>query len=363
MTSKLALVVALAALALPGTAAANLPARLIGISPQNAANAKDYRLMREAGIVNARLPMAWSSIQRDNRAAVKPDWTAFDHDVRLAAENGIQIMPFLWGTPDWVAGDIADMPIRNGWERWAWTRFLQDAVRRYGPGGGFWRGEEELPYLPIRRWEIWNEQNIISFANDPSPARFGALIRLSGRVIKREDPRAEVVVGGFFGVPLQIPPNIATGDFLNRMYRVRGVKRFFDGVALHPYVGEATAMRAQILNMRRIMRAHGDAATPLYVTEIGWGSDPGPTRWERGLRGQATQLSRSFAMLSANRRRWRIGGVWWFSWADEPNTCQFCSSAGLLTGSREAKPAWYRFVAWTGGDPEAVPRAQFGAAE
>ena len=42
-------------------------------------------------------------------------------------------------------------------------------------------------------------------------------------------------------------------------------------------------MGAQLDNLRRIMRAHDDAATPLYVTELGWGSDSGPTRWERGL--------------------------------------------------------------------------------
>ena len=36
------------------------------------------------------------------------------------------------------------------------------------------------------------------------------------------------------------------------------------------------------------------------------------------------------------------------------------ASAGLLTEKREAKPAWYRFNAWTGGDPGIVPRARFG---
>ena len=59
---------------------------------------------------------------------------------------------------------------------------------------------------------------------------------------------------------------------------------------------------------------------------------------------------------------WRIGGVWWFTWTDEGGGCQFCRSAGLLTEKRKAKPAWYRFNAWTGGDPDTVPRALFGPA-
>ena len=34
-----------------------------------------------------------------------------------------------------------------------------------------------------------------------------------------------------------------------------------------------------------------------------------------------------------------------------------CGSAGLLTRRYEAKPSWYRFVEWTGGEPDAVPEA------
>jgi hypothetical protein len=360
MRSKAALIAVLGLLALPAGASAYLPPGFIGISPQNAANASDYELMAEAGIASARLPMNWNSIQHQSPSAVEPDWSGFDHDVELAAENEIRIFPFVSASPDWVAPDPADLPVRSAWQRWAWSTFLHDAVARYGPAGSFWLEHEDLPYLPIRKWEIWNEENIVTFANDPNPARFAALVRISGHVLHREDPGAQVILGGFFGRPLQIPPNVAPGDFLSRLYRARQVKRYFDGVALHPYVGQARAIRAQVENLRRVMRVHHDAQTPLYVTEIGWGSDSGPTRWERGLWGQANQLSQSFAMLSAHRLQWRIGGIWWFSWADQANSCQFCTSAGLLTAQREAKPAWYRFNRWTGGDADTVPRAKFG---
>ena len=104
------------------------------------------------------------------------------------------------------------------------------------------------------------------------------------------------------------------------------------------------------------MSFHGDGETPLYVTEMGWGSDVS-SRAGSGGRGPARELDRSFAMLARQRPRWRIGGVWWFSWTDRAGSCQFCDSAGLLTSGREAKPSWYRFNAWTGGDPATVPRA------
>jgi len=354
--ARLILIVILALTAAPASAPGYLPPGFIGVSPQNAGTAKDYKLMAEAGIDSVRFPLFWSQVESENPAFSERDWDSFDREVRLAAEAGLEIFPFVTGTPKWVAPLNIDLPVGNPSQRRAWASFIRAAVRRYGPDGSFWAEEDELPYFPVRRWEVWNEENIVTFATRPEPARFATLIRIAGRIIHREAPGSKVILGGLFGRPLQIPPNVASGDFLSRLYRAHHVKRYFDGVGLHPYVADARAMGGQLKNLRRIMRRHGDRGTPLYVTELGWGSESGPTRWQRGLWGQAHQLSKSFAMLSANRRRWDVGGVWWFTWSDEGGTCVFCHSAGLLTARREAKPAWYRFNEWTGGDAGAVPR-------
>jgi polysaccharide biosynthesis protein PslG len=363
MTRKIPLILLLVLAAIAAPAAhAYLPPGFIGVSPQSTANSRDFELMREAGVESVRLPLYWTVVQEEAPTVSEADWDGFDHDVKLAAEAEIRVMPFVWGSPEWVAPQVIDLPVRSAWQRWGWSKLLREAVRRYGPDGSFWEENPELPFLPIRRWEIWNEENIVTFADRPDPVGFARLIRISGRVLHGVDPGAKVILGGFFGRPLQVPPNMASGDFLSRLYRARNVKPFFDGVALHPYVARARAMGAQIENLRRIMRLHHDARTPIYVTELGWGSRSGPTRWERGLYGQARQLSQAFAMLSAQRLRWRIAGAWWFTWTDEGGSCSFCRSAGLLTEKRRAKPAWYRFNAWTGGDADAVPRALFGPA-
>ena len=362
MTRKLLPLLILALLALsPATAQAGLPPGFVGISPQSASNGEDFELMRRAGITSVRLPLNWGGIESESPLLVEPDWRGFDHEVELAAEAGLRVMPFVFGSPDWVAPTATDLPVRSSWQRWAWSSFLRAAVTRYGPQGTFWEEHPDLRFLPIRRWEIWNEENIVTFANRPDPVGFATLIRVAGRVLHGVDPGAKVILGGLFGRPLQIPPNVASGDFLNRLYRAGNVKPYFDGVALHPYVADARAMEAQMINLRRIMGIHHDLRTPTYVTELGWGSRGGPTRWERGLYGQAEQLSRAFAMLSANRLRWRVGGAWWFTWSDEGGTCAFCGSAGLLTAGREAKPSWYRFNEWTGGNPDAVERSLIGS--
>jgi hypothetical protein len=363
MTRKITLILVLALTAiLPQTARAYLPPGFIGVSPQSPASSSDFELMREAGVSSVRLPLYWTVVQAEAPTVADPDWSGFDREVGLAAAAGIRVMPFVWGSPEWAAPQVTDLPVRSSWQRWGWTSLLREAVDRYGPNGSFWDENPELPFLPIHRWEIWNEENIVTFADRPDPADFATLIRISGRALHRADPDSQVILGGFFGRPLQVPPNVASGDYLSRLYRAHDVKRYFDGVALHPYVARARAMGAQLANLRRIMRVHNDASTPIYLTELGWGSSSGPTRWERGLLGQANQLSEAFSMLSTQRLRWHIGGAWWFTWTDEGGSCQFCRSAGLLTEKRQAKPAWYRFNAWTGGDPDTVPRARFGDA-
>jgi hypothetical protein len=361
MTRKIPLLLALSlALMLPAAAQAYLPAGFLGVSPQGQSSKTDFELMRDADIDSVRLPLYWAGVQSEPPDVAEPDWSGFDHNVALAAENGIRVMPFVFSSPAWAAPRPVDLPVRSSWQRWGWSTFLRGAVHRYGPGGSFWRENPELTYLPIRNWEIWNEENIVTFNGRPDPVGFASLLRISGRILHHVDPGSKVILGGLFGRPLQIPPNVGSGDFLSRVYRARNVKQYFDGVALHPYVARARAMGAQLANLRRIMRVHNDGETPIYVTELGWGSSSGPTRWERGLWGQADQLSQAFAILSANRVRWRIGGAWWFTWSDEGGGCSFCRTAGLLTAKREAKPAWYRFNAWTGGDPDTVPRAKIG---
>jgi hypothetical protein len=349
---------ALALLAPADGAGARVPPGFVGISPQSAPSDEDFDLMAQAGLRSVRLPLYWPQVEPVSPFVSRPDWSSFDRGVELAAKHEMTVFPFLWGTPQWLSDEPRHEPV-SGVALRAWRGFLRRAVQRYGPYGEFWHQNPQLDRRPVRLWEIWNEPNIVTFG-DADPERFARLIRASGRVLRGADPSARLIVGGLFGRPLQVPPNVHAGDFLNRLYRARRVKRWFDGLALHPYVASARAMRGQIRNLRRIMRKHHDAQTPIYITEMGWGSDSFESRWERGLWGQARELDTALSLLAGHRRGWRIGGVWWFSWADADGpSCQFCDSAGLLTDAREAKPAWYRFNAWTGGDPDTVPRAKF----
>ena len=85
----------------------------------------------------------------------------------------------------------------------------------------------------------------------------------------------------------------------------------------------------------------------MWVTEIGWGSAAkGP--FQKGLKGQARELGRAFSLFEANRVRWRLQGVDWWSLTDDPSAtaCNFCGDTGLFTAGFQPKPAWARFASF-----------------
>jgi hypothetical protein len=104
-----------------------------------------------------------------------------------------------------------------------------------------------------------------------------------------------------------------------------------------------------------VMRENGDAAKPLWITELGWGSGP-PDRFglNKGVEGQEQLLTEAYSLLLRERTAWHIDRVYWFEWRDPPPSsevaCSFCSSAGLLRNDRQPKPSYDAFKGFTLGD-------------
>jgi hypothetical protein len=246
------------------------------------------------------------------------------------------------------------LPIDNARQRAAWFAFVRAAVERYGRGGTFWdeHGPGSLDPLsprPVRAWQIWNEQNFFFFTRPASPGRYARLLKISRRAVRQADPRADLILGGLFGNPRQGPPRAMDAvDFLDRLYRVRGIKATFDAVALHPYAADTAELRVLVEQVRATMVRHRDRRAGLYLTEVGWGSqfNPRVVAFEVGLRGQARELRSSYNYLLANRRRLGLRQVDWFTWKDITGACAFCDSSGLFRrgAAFRAKPAWRAFV-------------------
>jgi hypothetical protein len=346
------LISALALLALIPAAAQALPRGFFGIVPQTALDQHDTARMRSGGVETIRVMVSWAAIQQGPREDY--DWGGLDETVALAAEDRLEVLPFLISTPRWLTHNWRTLPVESGRQRRAWGEFVRAAVERYGHRGVFWRehapgSKQPLPKLPIRAWQIWNEENFFYFTERPSPSRYARLLAVTDRAMHRADPRADLVIGGLFGDPRQRPPRAwdAT-EFLDRLYRVRGAKAHFDAVALHPYAADTADLRSLVEGVRRTMVRHGDRRGGVYLTEVGWGSQYNPrvVAFEVGLRGQARELRRGYRYLIGNRRRLGLRQVDWFTWKDIAGSCTFCDSSGLFRRGAKfrPKPAWHAFV-------------------
>jgi Beta-galactosidase len=369
----LALVVALgcAIVALPvvtsGAPIAQTSARpspaFFGIAPQTPLTNRDVQYMRAGKIGVVRLPFLWHMIQPTPQRTY--DWSSVDPVMETIARNGLRVLPFLFGTPRWLARKEQTLPIDSGRARSAWVAFVKAAVERYGPGGQFWAeraaggvGPNYLPViprpLPIRAWQVWNEANFFYFAFPVSPSRYARLLKLTQPAIKSTDPGAEVILSGLFGDPDETGRRgMDAPDFLDRLYAVPGIKSRFDGVALHPYAFHVEDLEELTEEMREVVIENRDPGARLHITEMGWGSqnDPHIVAFEQGIMGQVRELRGTYRYLIDNRGRLNLKGTYWYSWKDLRGSCNFCDSVGLFragTGFRP-KPAWRTFVAITGG--------------
>ncbi len=335
------------------------PRGFFGIAPQTALTATDAEYMRAGGIGSVRWPLPWAGVQPTAGGGYL--WDGTDEVVATAAKRHLTVLPFLYGTPPWLASKPTTLPVENGRQRAAWVAFVRAAVERYGPGGSFWRrhrpgSAEPLPRLPISSWQIWNEANFFYFAFPVSPARYAETLKLANGAVESVDPGAEVVLSGLFGEPDQGGRfGMPAARFLAALYRVPGIKADFDAAALHPYAVDAGSLAELTEGMRGTMLANHDAGAGLYITEMGWGSQSNfqHDAFEQGVQGQVRELRKSYAFLLQNRHRLNLEGAYWFSWQDLAGSCDFCDSVGLFHAGRRLrpKPAWHAFVQITGGLP------------
>jgi hypothetical protein len=369
----LAAIAAVLALALPGTAPAAVPtaptADFYGVTSATEMAPEEYARMAGGGVRTLRVPLFWPYIEPkppEQPPAVpgapvglpedRTRWGPTDEIVERAARHGIRVLPFVYGSPDWVAGgDFGRPPIDDAEARAAWQDFLGDLVRRYGPGGEFW-GEQSLlepavQPLPITDWQIWNEANSPVFWHPrPSPTEYREVVALASEAIRAADPNATIVLGGMFGAPTR---GIPAWDFLRRFHAGGAAAGTFDAYALHPYAPDLDGIAAQVRRLRREIAAGPAATAPLWITEIGWPTD-GPEGFElvKSERGQKRLLARSFRLF-LETPEWNVAKVVWYVWRDNDVQagCALCSYSGLFTREFEPKPAWRKLAQMAGGSP------------
>jgi hypothetical protein len=344
-----------------GTAAAQ---PTYGVVPQDGAlpTGSDLERMPKAGIERVRLMASWATTEA---SPGRYEWTTIDRMVRESTERGIEPYLFLYGTPQWAArqdghrcrgGACAVFAPRSHETRTAFARFAGAAADRYGPGGDFWAPSEYTPApcgcsepRPLRTWQLWNEQNSPKyFAPSVNVRRYASLLRSSSDAIRAADPQAEIVLGGMWGPGSAHRSVTPVQRYLQRLYRVDGIERSFDAIALHPYASSSRGSIEQVEAARKVVRRSGDAEVRLWISELGWAAKgPSKNPYVKGLTGQARLLARTLAKFERRARSFRLRGVFWYSWRDiagGKSICEWCAHAGLRAKDGSAKPAWRAFA-------------------
>lgn len=328
-----------------------LPSTFFGMVSEDAfANPGRYRAatlnrLARMGVGLVRETFDWAQIEPAPR---RFDFTEYDSFVGSLAARHMTVLPVLLDPPKFLSSAPAHgaqpgtYPPRNYADMGAFAATL---VRRYGPRGKFWGAHPELPRVPIRAWQVWNEPSLPAYwPAGPDPAQYTQLLARVARSIRHLDPGADVVTAGIPNSRLGIPFD----DFVDGMYRA-GARGDFDSLAIHPYARDAGGVSAAVEEARRLMDDNGDRDSHIWVTELGW-ADVGPrSSFTVGPAGQAKRIESALSSLVSLRAQARLRGIIYFGWRDgAPYAPSFKDFWGLHTGligrDGRAKPALRTFT-------------------
>jgi hypothetical protein len=272
----------------------------------------EFAAMARAGAESERVPLFWPSMQSSQDRPI--DFSASDRLVGAAASHGLRSLPTVLLTPAWAAKDPGN-PASPPRDPGTYGAFLTALVRRYGPGGDYWRTRPGLASIPVRDWQIWNEPAQGRYwSEQPFAAGYVALLRAAGAALKRADPGAHIVLAA-----LNSAANFTAWGSLEQIYRAGG-RGLFDYAAVNAFTARASNVVRTVELFRAVMARHGDRRRPVIVTEFSWPSALGH-RLATSIggivvseRNQARRLAEAMPLLARARQRLRIAAVYWYTW-------------------------------------------------
>jgi hypothetical protein len=309
----------------------------------------EFHRMGQGHLGTYRVDLFWGGVEPTRGQRI---WTEYDQIVANAAKEGIDVLPVLISSPRFAASR-PQFPPRTKAGKQAFAAFVTDAVKRYGPKGTLWAANPSLPYRPIHEWQIWNEPNFpVYWFNRPNARQYAAFVKLTAKAIRAVDPAATIALAGLpeskHGIPIV--------KYLTSFYRVKGIKKYFDVVAVHPYARGPAGVIGAVQRVRSIMNRFGDSSKQIWVTEVGWASS-GPKKrnpFVTTKRGQAARLKSTFALVVRKKATYNIGMIIWFAWRDRPlmrgEKNWWAPHTGLFDLRGRPKPAWRAYVRFTRGN-------------
>ena len=329
-----ALVVVAGMVVMPASASASVPQRFVGMnltgpffSPEVNASG-ELSSMIASGVESVRVLAGWSAMQPyaseadvptalraefTNVGGVPTNFSSLDQLVGMAASRRLTVLPDVEFAPAWDARPIpagvdeSSPPTSPG----PFARFVAALATRYGTHGSFWNAHPNLPKVPIRMWQIWNEPIFtVYWSQQPFEPGYVQLLRATRPALRAADPGAKVVLAGLADFSWQ---------YLATMYKLHA-RGLFDAVDVHPYTATPQGVITIIGKVRAVMNRNGDRNKPILAAEVSWTSSKGnvPPTTSFGIEttepAQATNVAQAVRLLAANHRRLGLSAFYYFTW-------------------------------------------------
>jgi hypothetical protein len=308
-----------------------------------AVQAQQFPRMAAAGVETLRPAFYWGLAQPQEDGPI--DLSRSDSLMRMASAHGIRVLPTVIVAPEWARLNKAPLsPPRSPGLIGPYTQAL---IARYGPTGTFWSDNPDLPRLPIRDWQYWNEPHLpyqwTLTHNEDWRKTYTANLRAFHGFVEQGDPGAKVVLGGLTN---------ESWKYMRQLYAA-GAGRFFDVATVHPYTQKPGGVLRIVERFRAVMKKHGQARKPVWITEVGLPASRGRSKSDNRLqttdKGMAKWLTASYKDVAAHLRspKLRVTRMYWYTWASEYRGDIF-RYTGLLRfragGEPVRKPAYAAYV-------------------
>lgn len=302
--------------------------------------------MKDARVQAVRIPIRWTMVEPQRG---KWTWGKVDSVVRQIRAANIDILGLLMSVPPWASG-IDPAKVEGFPDCYAptdmndWSEFVHRCTERYK--------------AEIRCWEVWNEENGQDFYKPMPDAKvYVSILKAANEAIKNADPKATVVMGGLQmnGIIANPWSPVKVENFLQFIYDAGG-RPYFDVVNIHPYVlateNEGPSYCAKLVrDTAEVMKKNGDAAKPLWITEVGVGTNDSVTREK-----QAEHLEGIYRDLGAIPQ---VKAIYWFTLRDYGKSiCGGEDTMGMITFDGKRKPSFDAYRKLAGSAAPRQPKDQ-----
>lgn len=253
--------------------------------------ARQVQRLKELGLRWVRLGLHWMLMEPQEG---KFDLAPIDRMMKLVADQGLQSIAYLVGTPRFASTVEADSPYERYFDKFPprdprlYAQRLTLLAKRY-------------PQVNV--WQVWNEPNILGFwAPKPDPEGYGRMLLASVQALRATVPDKPIAMAG-----MAYFSEMSDGKGL--MIEALGKLGAFNldvTVAYHPYTARAEGSEADARDfVKRVEPAHkwlrAAGVKRIWSTEWGWSSYAGPKEEQPivGEDGQADFTIKRLALMAA----------------------------------------------------------------